>query len=786
MNISLILFIISSLNWNCGLSYNFGSWDDWPGSGLKVDAQSGFYGDYIGIGFSLTGSLFSFSNQDTHFTFIGAAASLEPNFAFGPTIPIKIGPLIDYNVLWTNLMEDGDIYTPSSKVLYNPGYGAHVSFAYPISRKINLGIKGTYKTIYGFKNLNLFSLGLLLEYNPSPGTPRLIADTYFDDSEKNDNGLLDANEKAYIVINLENSGNGAARNVNISISSADRDFKNRVDGVNKNYSISYLKPGSKKKIKCPIEAGSNIPEGSYRVNITCKSKFGYTCSDYLTINTRRGEKPYLTFDVTPIDDNNDEVFDAGERAIFRYKIKNSGRGEAFKVRAKLSGPVNKDLLIGSINPAETKEIDIDFQMPLNTKTGRTEFVIGLDEVGGYAPEDRIVIINTRAQASIAFRTTELIDDDMTDASKGDNQGDVDKGETIEHIITVYNDGSGIARRVKMRLSSDQRGVEFDTPDAELGNINPYGSKSAILVFTVRQEFSYNKVRLNLEVSEQTGKFAFVKPLEYELGKPPTLPPVAGGGTRRNAFALIVGISNYYSSSVQKLSFFESDAREVYRLFSDPAIGNLPIENIRVHFGEKATLSNIRASFAEISEITNESSYVYIFLAGHGAPSMTVQNQKVGPFFLPYDARMGSSPAISASAISTSELKDAINEIRAKGIMLIVNACYSQVPIGTAAGVSGEVVKPAPMAEGKGRIVIYATRHDQFAHEHPDLRHSIFGYYFIEALEGKADINRDETISVQEIWNYVKDKVNADALRLKSQPQQPQIEGEGDFEVGRCR
>lgn len=26
----------------------------------------------------------------------------------------------------------------------------------------------------------------------------------------------------------------------------------------------------------------------------------------------------------------------------------------------------------------------------------------------------------------------------------------------------------------------------------------------------------------------------------------------------------------------------------------------------------------------------------------------------------------------------------------------------------------------------------------------------------------------------------------DALRLKSQPQQPQIEGEGEFEVGRCR
>ena len=53
------------------------------------------------------------------------------------------------------------------------------------------------------------------------------------------------------------------------------------------------------------------------------------------------------------------------------------------------------------------------------------------------------------------------------------------------------------------------------------------------------------------------------------------------------------------------------------------------------------------------------------------------------------------------------------------------------------------------------------------------------YYFFEALQGKADVNRDDQVTVGELYTYVHDKVSRKALRM-GRDQNPLARGQLDL------
>ena len=89
-----------------------------------------------------------------------------------------------------------------------------------------------------------------------------------------------------------------------------------------------------------------------------------------------------------------------------------------------------------------------------------------------------------------------------------------------------------------------------------------------------------------------------------------------------------------------------------------------------------------------------------------------------------------------------------------------------------------------LSHAKGRVVIAASRASEVSAERPDMQHGVFTYYLLEALRGKADLDGDNMITIDELYNYVSQKVPA----ATAQNQHPVKKGEvdGQLVVGQVR
>ncbi|RLA99795.1 MAG: hypothetical protein DRG83_12495 [Deltaproteobacteria bacterium] len=605
--------------------------------------------------------------------------------------------------------------------------------------------------------------------------PDLIADVWFSDETQNGNNILESGEKGEVVVRVCNNGKGDADNVKLLLSIPDYEFRNKVE-LPKSFSVGKVKAGEYKIIRIPIKAKENLPTGEFKIICTSAShKEGEYFETETYITTKQVVPPYLTFDVVPFDDNQDNCFNAGEIVGFKLSIRNSGRGEAYKVKAFVKndkGEVLDEEYLGLIKPAEKQDVDLRFQMPLDTKDGVSDFIIGLTEAGGYAPEDKIISVNTSALKAVVFEEDITIDDDMISPSTGDGEGDVDKGETIELRVNIRNRGSSVARGVKATIQIDQEGVELLSPESKVGNINPQESKEAVMVFTVKKDFAESEIRPRLVISEQTGKFTKLRELKFEIGKPQRIPspPPPRRFKRPNTYALVIGINRYENKAIQPLSYAEKDALEFYNTMIEYG----GVEHIYLLLGKDATHDNIVTRLAEIENMVNRSKdtcFVYIFFSGHGGCCLS-ETDKRGPYLLPYNVDRTNEIAFQTTSIPISDLKNMISRMKAK-VFIAVNACYSTAPEGVAPFAIGRL----PEISSNG-VIISAADFDQLAHEYKDYQHSIFAYYLLQALRGETseqiDKNNNGWVEVDEIFNWISKRVDSDAKKLFRVPQNPQI------------
>ena len=73
-------------------------------------------------------------------------------------------------------------------------------------------------------------------------------------------------------------------------------------------------------------------------------------------------------------------------------------------------------------------------------------------------------------------------------------------------------------------------------------------------------------------------------------------------------------------------------------------------------------------------------------------------------------------------------------------------------------IAGDEKAIAQLARSSGAIWIASSGTKQFATEFETLKHGVFTYALLEALDGKADIGGDGKITVSEIKFYLEDRV----------------------------
>ena len=91
---------------------------------------------------------------------------------------------------------------------------------------------------------------------------------------------------------------------------------------------------------------------------------------------------------------------------------------------------------------------------------------------------------------------------------------------------------------------------------------------------------------------------------------------------------------------------------------------------------------------------------------------------------------------------------------------------------------------ARLVEGKDQVILTASKASEVSEEREDLGHGVFTYYLLDGLKGKADLDGDGVITVDEIYTYVSKKVP----EATGQNQNPVKTGEveGQLILGRVR
>jgi uncharacterized caspase-like protein len=218
------------------------------------------------------------------------------------------------------------------------------------------------------------------------------------------------------------------------------------------------------------------------------------------------------------------------------------------------------------------------------------------------------------------------------------------------------------------------------------------------------------------------------------------------------FAVVVGCADYKRADLD-LRYPDDDAYRFYAYLKSFEGGAIPDENIAVLVDEAATKSNIISTMDNIYSKASADDMLIFFFTGHGAEGA----------FCPTDITDEYS-----SLLLHSEIKSIFKKYPARYKICMADACFS-----------GSIYQGTPSSSTTSAgssetsvIIMMSSAPTETSQEDPKMRQGAFAYYLLKGLKGSADRNKDNIITLEELFPYVK----ANVLNFTNNKQTPVIEG----------
>jgi len=245
-------------------------------------------------------------------------------------------------------------------------------------------------------------------------------------------------------------------------------------------------------------------------------------------------------------------------------------------------------------------------------------------------------------------------------------------------------------------------------------------------------------------------------------------------SRRNVWAVVVGINDY--PQLPKLKYAFNDSKEFHRLLVEK--NRVPPENITLLLNDQASLKNLRSTLGtKLKNAAGLDDMVIIFFSGHGATerdAVSADGDGLEKYLLPWETE----PAdLYSTAMPMREIAYIFDRIRSDRLIFIADACYSGASGGRTISVTGTRANITDgflerISSGRGKVIISASAANEVSVEKDNLQHGVFTYYLLEGLRGAADTDRDGTVTIDEAYRYVSEKVP----RATGQEQHPVKKG----------
>jgi DNA-binding beta-propeller fold protein YncE len=215
-------------------------------------------------------------------------------------------------------------------------------------------------------------------------------------------------------------------------------------------------------------------------------------------------------------------------------------------------------------------------------------------------------------------------------------------------------------------------------------------------------------------------------------------------------ALIVATGRYRDAKFRELRAPAADAERLAGVLRNPAIGDFEVD---VALDEDE--SPLRRRIARFYASSGRDDVLLLHISGHG-----VKDAHGGLYLAASDTELD---LLDATALSAVWLDEQISRSRSHHKLLLLDCCFSgRFPFNATAR-AGESVDVQERFQGRGRAVITASTAMEYAYEGDQLsgegQPSYFTAALVEGLEtGEADRDQDQWISVDELYDYVYDRV----------------------------
>ena len=248
-------------------------------------------------------------------------------------------------------------------------------------------------------------------------------------------------------------------------------------------------------------------------------------------------------------------------------------------------------------------------------------------------------------------------------------------------------------------------------------------------------------------------------------------------------ALIVANDEYEQAALRDLLAPAADAEALGRVLGDPQIGGFAVQVVR---NEPSYV--IQAQIEELFSESRSDDVLLLHFSGHGLKSESGELFFAAPNTRPN--RLGST------AVSADFVQRCMRASRSRSVVLLLDCCYGGAfGQGSTVRAAGDVnvLDSFPQGRsggGRGRAVITASSAMEYAFEGDRLaddqhrRPSVFTSALVEGLAtGDADRDEDGWVSLDELYDYVFDKVQE---QNPHQTPSRHFELEGELYLARSR
>jgi hypothetical protein len=216
---------------------------------------------------------------------------------------------------------------------------------------------------------------------------------------------------------------------------------------------------------------------------------------------------------------------------------------------------------------------------------------------------------------------------------------------------------------------------------------------------------------------------------------------------KQIYAVSIGISRY--NHLSALSCATNDAQDIAEVLH----GGASSAQVKTLLDEDATKQAILRELKWLANSTGSGDTAIVFFSGHGGRRSTQADDHA--YFCPVEASLLD---VEQTCITSGEITAALRAIRSERLIVLLDTCYSggigeprHRSIGMTASLTGRDV--SALIEGRGRMIMAASRPDELAWELSGMRNGIFTSHLLRGLRGEI-AREDGTIWASDIFSYV--------------------------------